>query len=72
MMRELETKSAMVKLFTQKATYVLLAGCMLAPVLFKRKLAEIKLFSYLLFASVISFILLTLVDLLETSDYASV
>jgi amino acid permease len=34
-----------------------------------RKLAELKIFSYLLFAAVLSFIALTSLDLYDTSDY---
>ena len=48
---------------------MLISGCLLAPVILKRKLAEIKMFSYLLFTAVICFILLCGLDLWDTSDY---
>lgn len=41
---------------------------MLAPVILKRKLAEIKILSYLLFCAVIAFIILCVADLLDSSD----
>ena len=66
---ELSTKPALVRFFCQKTTYVLLSACLLAPILLKRKLAEIKVFSYLLFAAVLAFIVLSGVDLWDTSDY---
>jgi amino acid permease len=65
---QLSQRSPLAQIFAKKMTYVLLSACMLAPVLFKRKLAEIKVFSYLLFASVIAFIFLTALDLWETRD----
>ena len=43
---------------------------MLAPVIFKRKLGEIRFMSYLLFVCVIMFIVLAGIDLYDDSDYA--
>lgn len=69
MAAELSTKPAIILFFCQKTTYVLLSACLLAPVLFKRKLAEIKVFSYLLFGAVLMFIFLCGIDLWDTTDY---
>ena len=49
---------------------MLLAATLLAPILFKRKLGEIKIMSYLLFVCVIAFIILAGIDLYDDSDYA--
>ena len=45
------------------------AATLLLPIVFMRKLAELKIFSYLLFAAVLSFIALTSLDLYDTTDY---
>lgn len=61
----------MIQILTYKTTYVLLAAALLAPVVLKRQLSEIKVFSYLLFASVIAFIILVGYDLYDSTDYAT-
>ena len=65
----MSTRSYYLQILTMKTTYVLLAAIILAPILFKRHLHEIKVFSYLLFVAVIAFIFLVGFDLYDTTDY---
>ena len=49
--------------FCSRASFVILAAILLGPTLFKKEIREMKIFSYLLFLSVIAVVVITGYDL---------
>ena len=64
---DLEGRSGYVRAFCSRGSFVVLAAIALAPVLFKKEMREMTAVSYLLFAAVITVILVTGYDL-ATAD----
>ena len=60
---DLEGKSPYVQAFCSRGSFVVLSAILLGPVLFKKEMAEMKIFSYLLFLAVIAIVLITGYDL---------
>ena len=60
---DLEGKNQVVRAFCSRSSFVILAAILLGPVLFKKEMREMKVFSYLLFLAVIVIILITGYDL---------
>ena len=60
---DLETKSPAIQAFCTRGAFVILSAALLGPVLFKKEMKEMKIFSYLLFLAVIVIIIVTAYDL---------